>query len=113
VLILVSYPERNSLSSVHLKETKSKILRVGLALLKPQTLTLTCISFLELECLPDVINDLDVDFAENLAASNNYQHDARNIRKVQEATKNLQLNIIYPLREGKKLLVLDIDYSKF
>lgn len=65
----------------------------------------------KLESLPDVINDLDVDFAENLAASNNYQHDTRNIRKVREATKNLQLNIIYPLREGKKLLVLDIDYT--
>jgi len=65
----------------------------------------------KLESLPDVINDLDVDFVENLAASNNYQHDARNIRKVQEATKNLQLNIIHPLREGKKLLVLDIDYT--
>jgi ubiquitin-like domain-containing CTD phosphatase 1 len=66
-----------------------------------------------LESLPDVVNDLDVDFAENLAASNSYQHDARNIRKVREATKKLELNIIHPLREGKKLLVLDIDYSNF
>lgn len=67
--------------------------------------------YIELEFLPDVINDLDVDFTENMAASNRYQHDLRNIRKVQEATKNLQINIIHPLREGKKLLVLDIDYS--
>jgi len=65
----------------------------------------------KIEFLPDVINDLDVDFAENLAASNNYQRDARNIRKVQEATTKLELNIIHPLREGKKLLVLDIDYT--
>ena len=70
------------------------------------------LNFLELEFLPDVINDLDVDFTEDMAASNRYQHDLRNIRKVQEATKNLQINIIHPLREGKKLLVLDIDYSK-
>jgi len=61
--------------------------------------------------LPDVINDLDVDFTENMVASNRYQHDARNIRKVQEATKALQVNIIHPLRRGKKLLVLDIDYT--
>lgn len=67
---------------------------------------------LELESLPDVVNDLDVDFSDNLAASNRYLHDARNIRKVHEATKNLQVNIIHPLRPGKKLLVLDIDYSK-
>ncbi|PPQ66466.1 hypothetical protein CVT26_011224 [Gymnopilus dilepis] len=66
----------------------------------------------QLESLPDVVNDLDVDFSDNLAASNRYLHDARNIRKVHEATKNLQVNIIHPLRPGKKLLVLDIDYSK-
>lgn len=58
-----------------------------------------------------MINDLDVDFADNLAASSRYQHDKRNIRKVQEVTQSLQVNIIHPLREGKKLLVLDIDYS--
>lgn len=61
--------------------------------------------------MPDVVNDLDVDFTENPAASRSYQRDARNIRKVQEATQNLKINIIYPLRPGKKLLVLDIDYS--
>ena len=66
----------------------------------------------ELAMLPDVVNDLDVDFTENMDASSRYKNDARNIRKVQEATKNLQVNIIHPLRQGKKLLVLDIDYSK-
>jgi hypothetical protein len=66
---------------------------------------------LELENLPDVINDLDVDFTENIAASNRYQHDIRNIRKVKEMTAKLSVNIITPLRPGKKLLVLDIDYS--
>ncbi|KAF9527031.1 HAD subfamily IIID h [Crepidotus variabilis] len=65
----------------------------------------------ELESLPDVVNDLDIDFSENMAASNSYQHDKRNIRKVQEATKNLQINIIHPLRQRKRLLVLDIDYT--
>jgi ubiquitin-like domain-containing CTD phosphatase 1 len=65
----------------------------------------------ELEALPDFVNDLDVDFTENPAASHSYQQDTRNIRKVKEATENLKVNIIYPLRPGKKLLVLDIDYS--
>ncbi len=61
--------------------------------------------------MPDVVNDLDVDFTDNLAASRSHQQDARNIRKVKEATRDLKVNIIYPLRTGKKLLVLDIDYS--
>ncbi|KAF9052822.1 HAD IIID h [Panaeolus papilionaceus] len=65
----------------------------------------------QLGLLPDIINDLDVDFTEKPAVAQKYQHDARNIRKVQEATKNLQVNIIHPLRPGKKLLVLDIDYT--
>ncbi|TEB36442.1 HAD-superfamily subfamily IIID h [Coprinellus micaceus] len=65
----------------------------------------------QLENLPDVINDLDVDFTENIAASNRYQHDIRNIRKVKEMTAKLSVNIITPLRPGKKLLVLDIDYT--
>ena len=67
---------------------------------------------IELDFLPDVVNDLDVDFSEDLAASDAYKNDQRNIRKVKEATEKLELNIIHPLREGKKLLVLDIDYSE-
>jgi ubiquitin-like domain-containing CTD phosphatase 1 len=76
-----------------------------------------------------VVNDLDVDVSENPAAAAAYKNDQRNIRKVKEATKKLQVekftnsahdvllhtmkvNIIHPLREGKRLLVLDIDYSK-
>lgn len=66
----------------------------------------------ELEFLPDVVNDLDVDFTEDLAASDAYKTDQRNVRKVREATEKLKINIIHPLRVGKKLLVLDIDYSK-
>ncbi|TFK42462.1 HAD-like domain-containing protein [Crucibulum laeve] len=65
----------------------------------------------QLEFLPDVVNDLDVDFTEDLEASNAYMSDQRNIRKVKEATEKLKVNIIYPLRPGKKLLVLDIDYT--
>lgn len=68
--------------------------------------------YTELEFLPDVVNDLDVDFSENPAAAAAYKNDQRNIRKVKEATKNLKIDIIHPLRPGKKLLVLDIDYSK-
>jgi ubiquitin-like domain-containing CTD phosphatase 1 len=65
-----------------------------------------------LEFLPDVVNDLDVDFSEDPAAAAAYMNDQRNIRKVKEATQKLNIDIIHPLRPGKKLLVLDIDYSK-
>ncbi|TBU65507.1 HAD IIID h [Dichomitus squalens] len=65
----------------------------------------------DLEFLPDVINDLDVDFSANPAAAAAYINDQRNRRKVKEYTEKLQVNIINPLREGKRLLVLDIDYT--
>lgn len=67
----------------------------------------------ELEFLPDVVNDLDVDFSADPAAAATYINDQRNRRKVKEHSKKLQVNIINPLREGKRLLVLDIDYSGF
>ncbi|KAH8826866.1 HAD subfamily IIID h [Flagelloscypha sp. PMI_526] len=65
----------------------------------------------QIENLPDVINDLDVDFTKDPNASLRYKNDKRNIRKVKEASDALQVNIIHPLRPGKKLLVLDIDYT--
>ncbi|KAF5387568.1 hypothetical protein D9757_006525 [Collybiopsis confluens] len=65
----------------------------------------------KLENLPDVINDFDVDVAKDPAARAKYQTDQRNIRKVKEMTEKLNINIIHPLREGKKLAVLDIDYT--
>ncbi|KAF7363862.1 hypothetical protein MSAN_01044200 [Mycena sanguinolenta] len=65
----------------------------------------------QLEILPDVVNDLDRDFSEDLAASKEIKSDNRNIRKVKEATAALKIDIIHPLRPGKKLLVLDIDYT--
>ncbi|THH06715.1 hypothetical protein EW145_g3892 [Phellinidium pouzarii] len=67
----------------------------------------------QLELLPDVFNDLDVDFSENPEASQAYIADKRNQRKIRDATQRLRgnVNLMYPLREGKKLLVLDIDYT--
>lgn len=69
-------------------------------------------SRVELEFLPDVVNDLDIDFSEDPAAAAAYQNDQRNIRKIREATEKLNIDIISPFRVGKKLLVLDIDYSE-
>ena len=67
----------------------------------------------EVQELPDVFNDLDMDFSENPQAAQAYITDKRNQRKIREASRMLQdnLTLMHPLREGKKLLVLDIDYS--
>ncbi|OCH92115.1 hypothetical protein OBBRIDRAFT_869781 [Obba rivulosa] len=65
----------------------------------------------KLEALPDVVNDLDVDFSANPAAAKSYLNDHRNQRKIREHTKKLHINLINPLRPGKRLLVLDIDYT--
>ena len=59
-----------------------------------------------------MFNDLDVDFSADPKAADAYRNDQRNLRKIREHSKQLNLNIIYPLRTGKRLLVLDIDYSK-
>jgi ubiquitin-like domain-containing CTD phosphatase 1 len=66
----------------------------------------------ELLNLPDVVNDLDVDLAIDPVAAAAYINDQRNLRKIREHTAKLQLNIINPPRPGKRLLVLDIDYSE-
>lgn len=67
--------------------------------------------FTEIEFLPDVVNDLDVDFSADPKAAAAYANDQRNLRKIREHTAKLKVDIIFPLRPGKRLLVLDIDYS--
>lgn len=74
---------------------------------------LLTISPTELDFLPDVFNDFDVDISSDPRAAEAYRNDQRNIRKVREHTQHLKLNIIAPLRPGKRLLVLDLDYSKW
>lgn len=64
-----------------------------------------------LEFLPDVFNDLDVDFSADPKAAAAYANDQRNLRKIREHSAKLQVTVMAPLREGKRLLVLDIDYS--
>lgn len=63
--------------------------------------------------LPDVVNDLDIDFASNPDAAAKVQNDRRNLRKIREVVASTTVNIMNPLREGKSLLVLDLDYSRY
>ncbi len=99
---LVGTPQGHEIKDPHGKAARTEFFRL-----------LMYSAFAELEFLPDVINDLDVDFSANPAAAASYINDKRNRRKVQEHTKKLNINIINPLREGKRLLVLDIDYSRW
>ncbi|KAI6028562.1 HAD-like domain-containing protein [Pisolithus orientalis] len=55
----------------------------------------------KLESLPDVVNDLDVDVTGKPSSCSEFEKQRRNSKS----------NLINPLREGKRLLVLDLDYT--
>lgn len=60
------------------------------------------------ENLPDVINDLDIEEEEvEIEKAEVY------LSKIQKRIDNYNVLELNPLREGKKLLVLDIDYTLF
>lgn len=61
---------------------------------------------------PDVMNDFDVDVSQYPELMLSFANDQRNVRKVREATEKLEVHIMNEPREGKPLLVLDLDYSK-
>jgi hypothetical protein len=64
------------------------------------------------EDMPDVMNDLDIDVSEYPDLMLSFANDQRNVRKIKEAADALQLHIMNEPREGKPLLVLDLDYSE-
>lgn len=59
--------------------------------------------------IADVLDDWDVDPKQ--IALKNPQHDARNQRRIREAVKKLEVNVINEPRPGKRCLVLDLDYT--
>ena len=59
--------------------------------------------------LPEVINDFDEDTERKLAIE--YREEYLN--KVAQRVQNYEVKILNELREDKKLLVLDIDYTLF
>lgn len=63
----------------------------------------------EISDLPEVVNDLDWDFDPSEADA--AQANAENRRKLEEKIKNIEIRTINPPRPGKKLLVLDLDYT--
>lgn len=60
--------------------------------------------------LPDVINDLDQDY---LPDRDDARVNKENRAKLQKRIENIDVRIIHEARPGKKLLVLDLDYTLF
>jgi len=58
---------------------------------------------------PDVNNDLDIPEDDDKPLENKEVY----LNKVTRRIKEYNVKILNPLREGKKLLVLDIDYTLF
>ena len=75
--------------------------------------TPTCPHLTEESDQKDSESDVDLaDLIKNNDLVSALVNDIANRQNVENATKNLSVNVIHPLREGKKLLVLDIDYSE-
>ncbi|XP_064090620.1 ubiquitin-like domain-containing CTD phosphatase 1 [Macrobrachium nipponense] len=60
------------------------------------------------ENLPPVINDLDIE-EEEVAIENRSEY----LQKVEKRVREYEVKILNDMRPGKKLLVLDIDYTLF
>uniref|UniRef100_A0A2P2HZU0 Ubiquitin-like domain-containing CTD phosphatase 1 n=2 Tax=Hirondellea gigas TaxID=1518452 RepID=A0A2P2HZU0_9CRUS len=61
------------------------------------------------EDMPEVINDLDIS-EENITCVQNRQDY---IEKIEKRVREYKPKLLNPMRPGKKLLVLDIDYTLF
>ncbi|GJJ76924.1 ubiquitin-like domain-containing CTD phosphatase 1 [Entomortierella parvispora] len=60
------------------------------------------------ETMPDVLNDLDEDYTPDDEA---FASMAANQKNLKAAIAKCDINIMHTLRPGKKLLVLDLDYT--
>lgn len=58
--------------------------------------------------LPEVVNDFDIE-EEEIAIENREEY----LAKIERRIKEYKINVLNEPREGKKLLVLDIDYTLF
>ncbi|KNC96111.1 HAD hydrolase, family IIID [Spizellomyces punctatus DAOM BR117] len=63
--------------------------------------------------LPEVVNDLDFDFLDYMPSDDRYRNDERNRRKLREYIDKTKITVFNDLRAGKKMLVLDLDYTLF
>jgi len=61
--------------------------------------------------IPTIIDDMDIDFVPDYSKIG--KKNATYRRKLEDLVKNTEINIINAPRKGKKLLVLDLDYTLF
>ena len=61
--------------------------------------------------IPNVINDFDID--EKSLYQQNYAEEPIYLEKIHRRVRMYKLNMFNQPRPGKKLLVLDIDYTLF
>lgn len=61
--------------------------------------------------LPDILNDLDFDFFPD-SMDEDIKND-ENQKRLRKRIETVNIHFINPPRSGKKLLVLDIDYTIF
>ncbi|KAG0202856.1 hypothetical protein BGX33_009450 [Mortierella sp. NVP41] len=60
------------------------------------------------EVMPEVLNDLEEDYTPDDEA---FASMAQNQKSLRSTISKCAINIMHPLRPGKKLLVLDLDYT--
>ncbi|KAI8576998.1 hypothetical protein K450DRAFT_253879 [Umbelopsis ramanniana AG] len=65
----------------------------------------------QVDTLPDVLNDLEYDYFPSDHPT--HLDQAKVQKKLKETTEKTTIRLINPLREGKKLLVMDLDYTLF
>ncbi|KAI9280946.1 HAD-like domain-containing protein [Umbelopsis sp. AD052] len=65
----------------------------------------------QVDTLPDVLNDLEYDYFPSDHPT--HLDQAKVQKKLKETTEKTTIRMINPLREGKKLLVMDLDYTLF
>ncbi|KAI9009535.1 HAD-like domain-containing protein [Gaertneriomyces semiglobifer] len=61
---------------------------------------------------PEVVNDLDAD-QEDYMPGDEAKNDIAHCRLLKETIEKTTISLINPLRQGKKLVVLDLDYTLF
>ncbi|KNC55148.1 uncharacterized protein AMSG_12385 [Thecamonas trahens ATCC 50062] len=68
---------------------------------------------LDADDLPNVVNDLDFDYFPSAETSSSLADSPEVQAKLDKAIADVDIRILNPPREGKKLLVLDLDYTLF
>jgi ubiquitin-like domain-containing CTD phosphatase 1 len=70
-------------------------------------------SFKDRELDASVVDDIAADFSYTVEEVTEVATNPKHLKKMEKSIKELKINVINPLREGKKLLVLDLDYTLF